>query len=416
MRVHLTTPIIEKLEPPEDGREKMIFDGECLGLVLRVQRKRDGVKKIFGVRYQFDGQPRQYQTLGHFKTEIDLQQARERARDIRNQAKRGIHPRIATAEEAGKSNEWLSCPTFSQFAENFIKEKINVDDGDRARDKTLKEIERYLTGPLSEPFKPLRLRQISRRMIAEQMAKIAQDSEANAKGWHTYLRQLFKSAQDKHAYVEANPAEGLSPPSLKARERTLEPAELAALWKATAGDDDYSKIVRLIVLLGGRRREEVGGMRWSEIDLKANAWLIPPERHKTGRKTNQPIVLPLLAEALEILRSIPREAGRDAVFGKRANGFTLWTPGKRKLDERLSLEEWHLHDLRRTAASLMGDIGIEQGIVQKLTNHVGKDGRGVFGKHYDKSKRLGEKTEALRKWTDYVLRIAGDNVVKLKAA
>ena len=110
----------------------------------------------------------------------------------------------------------------------------------------------------------------------------------------------------------ANPVDGARAPDDPAsRDHTPTEAELVAIWKA-CGDDDFGRIVRLLILLGNRR-QEVGGMRWSELDLAAGTWTLPGERSKNHRS----LTVALPPPALAIIQSVPRTS-RDHLFGDRA--------------------------------------------------------------------------------------------------
>jgi integrase len=188
-------------------------------------------------------------------------------------------------------------------------------------------------------------------------------------------------------------------------------AELAAIWRA-CGDDDFGKIIRLLTLLGSRR-QEVGGMRWSEVDLDAGVWTLPAERSKNHRAHT----IPLLPAVLAIVKSVPR-TDRDHVFGTRARaGFTPWDHSKRELDRRLgvAVKPWRVHDIRRSVATGMADIGIEPHVIEAVLNHYSGHRRGVAGIYnrsgYEKAVRL-----ALARWADHVLalvdgRVPADNVL-----
>ena len=94
---------------------------------------------------------------------------------------------------------------------------------------------------------------------------------------------------------------------------------------------------------------------------------IPGERTKNGEQH----VVPLSNTALEIVRTIERR-DRDYVFGRtRAGGFSGWSKSKKELDAGLKLKEkWTLHDLRRTCATHVGEIGVEPHIIEAVLNHV----------------------------------------------
>jgi integrase len=146
----------------------------------------------------------------------------------------------------------------------------------------------------------------------------------------------------------------------------LSNAELVAVWNACDGDDDYGHIVRLLILTGARR-QEIGGMQWTEFDPVGN-WTLPAARSKNKRQH----VVALPPAALAIIVAVPRRADREHLFGDRSVcGFVRWAEGKRLADRRLgnSVKSWRLHDIRRTVATRLADIGIEPHIIEALLNH-----------------------------------------------
>jgi integrase len=199
--------------------------------------------------------------------------------------------------------------------------------------------------------------------------------------------------------VEANPTIGTNRPADPTpRDRVLSNAEIAAIW-TEAGDDDYGKIVRLL-LLTGARRQEIGGLRWNELDLDRGLWALPKERAKNGRA----LLLPLPQMALDIIATVPERVGRDHLFGERAaSGFTHWGLSKSGLDKRLAgkVAEWKLHDLRRTAATLMADLGVQPHVIEAVLNHYGGFRAGVSGT-YNRSPYEREMRAALALWADHV--------------
>src|SRR5262249_61128496 len=110
------------------------------------------------------------------------------------------------------------------------------------------------------------------------------------------------------------------PADPKPRDRVLSDAELVAIWKACNGGDDFGCIVRLLILLG-KRPQEIGGMRAGEFDLEAKTWELPKERSKKGKAH----LIELPAAALRIIRTAFPFGERDRLFGSRsARGFTEW--------------------------------------------------------------------------------------------
>jgi integrase len=187
-----------------------------------------------------------------------------------------------------------------------------------------------------------------------------------------------------------------------------------AIWNA-CGDDDFGRILRLLILLGSRR-QEVGGMRWSELDPDAGTWALPAERSKNGR--SHTIALP--APAAAIVNRVPRR-NRDHLFGDWAGaGFTSWSRGKVEIDRRLAgtVKPWHVHDARRTVATRMADIGIEPHHIEACLNHYSGHRRGVAGV-YNRSSYDRAVKAALARWAEHVLALVEgreSNVVALQRA
>jgi integrase len=133
-----------------------------------------------------------------------------------------------------------------------------------------------------------------------------------------------------------------------ARERVLSSGELAAIWRAAA-DDRYRVIVRLLMLTG-LRRQEIGGLCRSEIDLDQAMITLPPTRTKNKRKH----LVPLAPAAIEIVKARLSQISPDEelIFGHAPHGWQNWSAGKYELDARIAEQgegfSWRLHDFRRT--------------------------------------------------------------------
>ena len=163
------------------------------------------------------------------------------------------------------------------------------------------------------------------------------------------------------------------------------------------GQTRFSDIVRLLILTG-QRREEIGGLRWAEIDLDRNVIVFPPERTKNRRKHE----LPLSMQARAVIERQPRRKGREFVFGIGAGGFSGWSDCKANLAARAKLKaEWRLHDLRRTAATMMAELGVLPHIIEAILNHVSGHRAGVAG-IYNRARYEGEMRTALQRWADHV--------------
>ena len=105
----------------------------------------------------------------------------------------------------------------------------------------------------------------------------------------------------------------------RSRDRVLSSAELSEVWQACEGLGEFGTIVRLLMLTG-QRREEVAGMRWSELDLGKGLWSLPAERTKNRR----PHDVPLSAEALALIMAVPGARAREAQRRGAAARPALW--------------------------------------------------------------------------------------------
>jgi integrase len=271
------------------------------------------------------------------------------------------------------------------------------------RPATFTNIAMYLRrGPYFKPLQAMPVDTITRRDVAARLVAITRDhgSIVGARA-HSALSAFYVWAMG-NGLAEANPvADTIKPKDSEPRSRVLSDSELAAIWRA-CGDDAYGKVIKLLTLLCARRGE-VGGMRWSELDLDRATWTIPAQRTKNKREH----VLPLMPLALEIIASVPRRVSRDQLFGSRsAEGLRHWH-AKADLDRRLggAVGPWRLHDLRRSAATRMADLGVQPHVIEAVLNHQSGTKRGVAG-IYNRSSYDREVKAALALWADHVLALA----------
>ena len=247
---------------------------------------------------------------------------------------------------------------------------------------------------------------LDRRSLVELGEIASENGEATANLSRAYLSALFSWAIGK-GIADVNPVIGVHKEGeTVSRDRVLSDPELRDLW-SVAGASDYGRIVRLLTLTA-QRREEVGGMRWSEIDLAKAIWTIPPERTKNGRQHQ----VPLSDMAVSLLRGIEKRADRDNVFGSGEGGFSGWSKSKAMLDKRIAdsrrkwdpngkVLPWRLHDIRRTVATGMANLGVMPHVVEAVLNHVSGSKAGVAG-IYNRAAYSAEKRDALSKWAETV--------------
>jgi integrase len=218
----------------------------------------------------------------------------------------------------------------------------------------------------------------------------------------------------REGLTEANPVLGTNKQvEAGARQRRLSDAELAAIWR-NAGDDQYGAILRLLMLTACRR-DEIGDLCWSEIDLDAAVITLPGAKTKNNREHR----VPLSSLALEVLRAQPRRAQSDGtirnlVFGHRTGrGYGGWSKSKAELDQRLEqagtpVIRWTLHDFRRSVSTSMHEVlNVQPHVVEAVLNHVSGHKGGVAGV-YNVSSYDVQKAVALQKWSDHIEALVTD--------
>jgi integrase len=262
---------------------------------------------------------------------------------------------------------------------------------------SLAEAGRYLRGHAA-PLRSLRLSQIDRRKLAALLGEVETSCGPVSRNRLRGALSGFFNWCIQEGLIDANPVTGTGKADEGAsRERVLAPEELRTLWRSL-GDDAFSNVVRLL-LLTGQRRNEIGKLTWSEVDLARKMIVLPAERAKNCRQHE----LPLSAQALTIIERLPRRNATDFLFAKR--GFTNWDGAKQELDKRLGIASWRIHDLRRSAATYMSELGVLPHVVEQTLNHVSGHKAGVAGT-YNRSKMSDAVREGLQRWADYIDQIA----------
>jgi integrase len=276
------------------------------------------------------------------------------------------------------------------------------------RPATYYEVKRYLLVSW-KPLHNVSVHAIKRRHVADRVTELTEASGAtSAARARVWLSAMFNWAIREGLDIPANPVHGTNRPADGGpRKRVLTDDELRVIWRACSDDDDYGCIIRLLILTA-QRREEIGGLRWSEITASVDgatllpiaALRFPPERTKNKREH----LLPLSPQALALLP--PRREGNAFVFGNR--GFsTSWSREKAALDRRIAvagsrLPPWTIHDIRRTAATRMADrLGVMPHVIEAILNHVSGHKSGVAGV-YNLALYEREMRSALCAWADYV--------------
>jgi integrase len=396
----LTARTIETIKPAPQRQE--IPDAHMPGLYLVVQ---PSGARSWAVRYRHHGRPRKH-TLGSFPA-IDLKTARTFAGKALRAAAEGRDPgneKVKARNAKADSIEGVA----AQFIEKHCKRSN--------RPRTAEETKRLLDLHVLPRWRGRMVHEITRRDVLDLLDRVV-DSGRPIAANRTFsaVRKLFNWALARDI-IAASPCAGVKPPTAeRSRDRVLSDPELRDVWLAADRIGyPFGGLVKLLILTG-QRRDECAGMRWSELDLKARTWTLPPGR----TKTNRPHDVPLSGAAVALLKGLPRIAGDYVLTTTGESPSNGYSKGKRRIDALLpeNVPAWRLHDIRRTVASGMAQLGVNLPVIEKVLNHTSGSFGGIVAV-YQKHEFAEEKRAALETWGSFVADLVGNrprrNVVRLK--
>jgi integrase len=368
--MRLTSATLDDLQLDDGVTDRIVFDDDVPGFGVRL---RASGKRSWIYQYKIGGKTRRL-VLGQVSA-IKLAKARDIASELHARVRLGGDPASEKREKVRRALD-----TFGALAERFLEQYRRRP---RTRDEVIRHLRRY-----AAPLHHMPIDAIGQRDIAGLLNKI--DDAAGAVTTNRVRASLstcFTWAM-KEGLAFSNPTVNTNKRVERARDRVLSNDELGRIWSA-AGDDTYGTIVKLLILTG-QRRSEIGGLRWTEVDLPAGILNLSGTRTKNGRAH----IVPLTPTALKLLTQLPR-AG-DAVFK-----FTDWARAKTLLDKCSGVSDWVIHDLRRTVATGMADIGISPHIIEAVLNHVSGHKGGIAG-IYNRAQYSAEKAQALARWDEHI--------------
>jgi integrase len=396
--IKFTDRSLKALKPPAEGRVEY-WDVENPGLGLRVS---DKGRKSWVVMYRHNGRQRRL-TLGVYP-HLTLADARKKAKDAMHGVAHGADP--AAVKQADRKAE-----NFSELADLYLERHAKPNK------RTWKTDERIINVELSPIFGRHKVKDVRRRDVISLLDGIVdRGSPIMANRTLELIRKIFNFAISRDI-AEFNPCQGVGKPSAETRrERVLDAGEIRRFWEALDQEPLTVASAFRLLLLTAQRKSEVLRLRWSDIDLGAGWWVIPPEFSKNGRAHRVPLSEP----AIKIIRELQADA-RHPVWilpsEVKDQPIAIFTQMLQRIRDRSSVANFTVHDLRRSAASHMTGMGINRLVVTKLLNHAEPGVTATYDRHsYDREKR-----EALDAWGRRLMEIvtgktAPSNVVPLSDA
>jgi integrase len=423
-RINLTPRRVEALKPDPTGKRVELRDSQVPGLVLRCAARR----KTFCLHCRFPGSKNPTRrALGEYGV-LTIDDARDIAREWLDCIRRGIDPaaerrRREDADRRAREAEQVADESrFRNVAEDYIKRRVSTQRRARATERVIRNVLVVHWGdkPISE---------ITRRDVVRLVEHIdGTGAPIYAQAAFAYGRALFNWAIVRGCYnIEHSPFDRVRVGDLvsrrkEPRQRTLSDDELLCFWRATARlGYPWQQVFRLL-LLTGTRRTECAGAKWSEFldldDPSKARWQIPAERFKS----NAVHIVPLTAEALAVVVTIPKFQRGNHLFS-----FSFGeTPAlrlhlaKARLDvwmlrylralarlrgddpAQVKLEPFVTHDLRRVLRSKLAALEITDSIAEACLGH---GPRGLVARTYNTYSYQPQMRRALEAWAAELRRI-----------
>lgn len=417
---NLTATTIPRLPRPAEGKPPIDYwDKMERGFGVRVSASG---RKTFNLQVQVisGGKKRDARIKIGVVGEIELSDAREKARTFKRMASEGLDPRKVKGDKERRLIK-RSGETFSairdQFLEKYVDERCKPSTAYAYRSalKSAPDFSEWEDRALAD------MTRIDVRAVLDRI--ITRGAKTQANRTLQYLSKMMDWAEE-HDFIEVSPCHGIKRPSKEIqRDRILTDNEIKAVWSAFDSDGGAFSVPFKLMLILGQREDEIIGMRRSEITTwgellgpqvkdqqykgitaKDPVWIIPKVRTKMDREH----VVPLPSLAVEQIK-LAGDNGFDPLFVSETNINRALENGqknprpisgisraKARIDKASEVSDWRLHDLRRTVRSGMARLGIPNEIAKKVTNHK----QGGIDAIYNRYDYLPERHRALNAWAD----------------
>jgi integrase len=348
-----------------------VTDPELRGHWIRIQP--GGSKSFYAVTRNPHG--RQIWTHIGPADAMSIHEARDIARGMLSRVRAGLSPVEPKAE------------TWDTIVANWLKRHVEANAL-----RSAKEIRRLLDAHVLPAWRERGFTSVRRSDVAALLDEVEDGHSARqADAVLTIVRSIMFWYASRHDDYIPPVIKGMRRQSAhtRTRARVLDDDEIRAVWLAAEANGTFGAIVR-ICLLTAQRSRKVAAMRWDE--LADGAWTVPAGAREKG--TGGTLVLPPMA--LAIIAAQPRLASNPHVFAGRGEGpHTGWSKGKRRIDAQLpeAMPGFVVHDLRRTARSLMSRAGVRPDIAARVLGHVIGGVAGIYDRHAYRD----EKADALAK-------------------
>jgi integrase len=389
--VRLTeTAVRRALRQAAETRQRVeLTDAACAGLRLRATPA--GAATWALVLRDPTGRLRRF-TLGGFPA-VGIAEARRQAERLRHEVRHeGRDPVAERREKRGGSD----APTLRVLVDTYggplpgRKAAVRPTGPGRRLKAWIdarRRIERVFADFLDRPLATLDRRAL--QMAADNHAAVYSGAAAVR-----YLRPVLKWAAAR-SYLDEELARLRPPATSRRRDRVLTREEVRQVYACVRASPRAHDRLVAFAFLTLARRGEIAAARWRDVDLDAREWTIPDTKSGTSHR------VPLSWQAVELLREMGRGEPDALVFlGERGGALSNWARELRRIHAATGTSGRHRHDVRRTAATLLGELGVEPHIVEIALGHV--DAHSRLASVYNRARYFRQVAEALQRLADHL--------------
>lgn len=368
-------------------------DPELRGHYVRVMPS--GVKSFAAISRNPDGK-QVWATLGA-TDKLKIDDAREKARQAISRIKSGL----PVVEERAQAR------TFKDVAENYLKRHVEAKGLLSAY-----EIRRCLTAYLYPRWQDHDFISLRRGDVSALLDEVEDNNGGRQADYClAIIRGICNWYATRNDGYTSPIVRGMrrTAPAAQKRDRILSDDEIRAIWNEAGTSGTFGAIVRF-ALATAQRREKVMTLRWDAVSVDG-VWDVPSEERQKGTGGD----LQLSALALGVIRGQNHMGDNPYVFAGRGDSyFNGMSKAKVAFDKKVPIPHWTIHDLRRTARSLMSRAGVRPDVAERVMGHVIAGVEGVYDRHSYRA----EKADALARLATLLTSIIepSDKVVPIRGA
>ena len=369
--------------------------------------------KSWAFLYTYNGRKRRM-TLGNYKT-MSLAEARIKHGDAYKMLKSEDKDpaQVQQLEKAENRDSSTVNGLIDEYIEKWAK----------PRKRSWKEDKRVLDRDVKPIWGKRKAKDITKRdvvILLEDIVKRGAPIAANRA--FACIRRMFNFAVERDI-ITGTPCTTIKAPSKEnQRDRCLTTDEIKSFWRAMeiAPMSAATKIALKLQLVTAQRKGEILGAEWNEIDLETRWWIIPDSKAKNGihhRVALSELAIELLKELKKLNNKsrwlFPSDAGKSHMRGESIGKAVRRSDVE--VFRKAKINHFTPHDLRRTAATHMTEMGISRLVVSKVLNHIDSSITAIYDRHsYD-----AEKRNALESWGKRLSQLIDsskntDNIINLE--